>query len=679
MADTPPGEPSEGTTPTTPDEVTSALDALRVQISSLDASLIELLAQRRELAVRVAQTKATSGRAIRDQEREEDLLVRLIEQGKAHGLDAPYVTGVFHLIIDDSVRLQQARLVEGSDPSAKAPNLRVAFQGDTGSYSQVAVQQHFANQADRLAFLGFDAFSQAIEAVESGVADCAMLPIENTTSGGINEVYDLLMHTPLSVIGEETLEIDHCLLAPPGASVESLERVYAHPQGFAQCSHFVAGLRHCRLESVETAEAVRRAAQEPQQRAAAIASRQAGERYGLEPLEVSIANQRENVTRFLCVARQARPVPLPIACKTSLVMATADTAGSLVEALTLFRDAGISMCKLESRPIMGNPWEEMFYVDVEGNVDAPAMRETLQRLSQVTRYLKVLGCYPSHQIRATNVAPERWVGTDAAPTVQAAPAAGAAGLPTLVPVRVGAATVGEQRFVVMAGPMHVDSADDAAYAARQAAQAGAGALVTGLTDSGLAVDAQRWRRQLQWLADAARATSLPLVATVLRVEQVAEAAAAADALRIDGRHMEHLDLLRAVGRTARPVIITRGRSASIKELIRALNILRNEGNRQVMLCEAGVGALDDTAQATLDLGAVARLRHETGCPMLIEPGPALGVTAALATPLLAAGKAAGAHGCLIAVNTGRDDDTSGSTQALPSEQFSQVVAQVLKR
>ncbi|MEO0422327.1 MAG: chorismate mutase [Pseudomonadota bacterium] len=659
--------------PPTPD----ALTGLRDEITALDSSLIELLARRRELAVGIAQTKATSGRAIRDQEREEDLLVRLIERGKSHGLDAPYVTRVFHLIIDDSVRLQQSRLVESNDPAVDAPSIRVAFQGDTGSYSQVAVQQHFASRADRLVFLGFDAFSQAVEAVESGAADYAMLPIENTTSGGINEVYDLLMHTPLNVIGEETLQIDHCLLAPPGTSLESLDRIYAHPQGFAQCSQFVAGLRHCRQESLETAEAVRRAAQDTDKRAGAIASRQAGERYGLVPLATNIANQRENVTRFLCVARQARAVPLPIACKTSLVMATADTAGSLVEALTLFRDAGLSMCKLESRPIMGNPWEEMFYVDVEGNVDAPAMRETLRRLARVTRYLKVLGCYPSHQIRATPVAPERWVGSE--------PAATSAGHSSTVPatesahlvsVRIGPMTVDAQRFAIMAGPAQETTQQTALREAEQAAQAGASALVSGLQDNALAVDAQRWRRQLQWLAEAARATRLPLVATVMRVEHVAEAAAAADALRLDGRHMEHLDLLRAVGRTARPVILTRGRSSSMRELLRALNILRTEGNRQVLLCEAGAAAADDATQPTLDLGTVARLRHETDCPVLIDPGAALGGTAALATPLLAAGKAAGANGCLIAL---KGDGAESEAPTLTRAHFADVVAQVLRR
>ncbi|MEM9384723.1 MAG: chorismate mutase [Pseudomonadota bacterium] len=675
MADKPPGD-GDGTAPVVSG---SALDALRDEITTLDSSLIELLARRRELAVRVAQTKASSGRAVRDQEREEDLLVGLIERGRFHGLDAPYVTRVFHLIIDDSVRLQQARLVESNDPAVDAPSIRVAFQGDTGSYSQVAVQQHFASRADRLLFLGFDAFSQAVEAVESGSADYAMLPIENTTSGGINEVYDLLMHTPLSVIGEETLQIDHCLLAAPGATIESLDRIYAHPQGFAQCSKFVSSLRHCRQESLETAEAVRRAAQETDHRAGAIASRQAGERYGLVPLATNIANQRENVTRFLCVARQARSVPLPIACKTSLVMATADTAGSLVEALSLFRDAGLSMCKLESRPIMGNPWEEMFYVDVEANVDAPAMRETLQRLARVTRYLKVLGCYASHQIRATAIAPERWVGGAEAPVAvtevaSAAPESQGA----IVPVRIGALTVDDERFAIMASPAHTNSKSAAATEAEHAAQAGASALVSGLQDNALTVDAQRWRRQLQWLAEAARATRLPLIATVMRVEHVAEAAAAADALRLDGRHMEHLDLLRAVGRTARPVVLTRGRGSSIRELLRALNILRTEGNRQVMLCEAGIGAIDDATQTTLDLGAVARLRHETNCPMLIDPGSALGTTASLAMPLLAAGKAVGANGCLIALGAG-DATNESETPTLSSEHFAKVVAQVLQR
>jgi chorismate mutase/prephenate dehydratase len=684
---------------------TTTLARLRQQITAVDTAVIDLLARRRDLAREVAQTKAGDGRSVRDQGREQDLLVSLIERGREVGLDAHYVTRVFHTVIDDSIKLQQAMLVEHSNPE-QARALRIAFQGDKGSYSHVAIRQHFASRLDAVVYVGFDSFAEVIEAVESGTADYAMLPIENTTSGGINEVYDLLMHTPLSVIGEETVAIDHCLLGHPGSRVEALVRVYAHPQGFAQCSRYVSGLRHCRLESLETAEAVRRAAADTEHRSAAIASEQAGELYGLTVLARNIANQRENVTRFLCVGPRRRSVPLQIACKSSLVMATSDQPGSLVAALQLFRDADISIAKLESRPIIGNPWEEMFYVDVEANVDAPAMRDTLEKLTHVTRYLKVLGCYPTTNIPVTEVDPEHWIdqpgqvpaavphpasgdgdadtsGVGQQPPGQQAVAAGTAapaGGRSPVVIRLRGARVGQDPFTFVVGPHRWSSRSALLASARAAAGVGARVLALGLHGTALDVSPERWREALDWLRDAARDASVATLVTVSRPEQVALASDTVDGLRIASGHMENVPLLQAAGRTTRPVLLTRGAMSSLDELLRAAAIITAEGNRQVMLCEAGISTFESATRATLDLGAVAVLRQRTALPVLIEPMPALG-DAALAAPLVGAARAAGAAGCVLCADLEgsrheeADDVVTGTESVLSREAVAAIVAQ----
>ena len=139
---------------------------------------------------------------------------------------------------------------------------------------------------------------------------------------------------------------------------------------------------------------------------AAIASEEAARMQGLHVLKRDIANQSENYTRFLVIAKKERPVDPKIPCRTSLVMATGQKPGALVEALLVFREHGLAMSKLESRPIPGNPWEEMFYVDFEGNTADPDVDAALDDLRRVTRFLKVLGCYPAHDLPRTELSPQ---------------------------------------------------------------------------------------------------------------------------------------------------------------------------------------------------------------------------------------------------------------------------------
>ncbi|MBZ9612083.1 chorismate mutase [Rheinheimera maricola] len=379
------------------------LDEIRHAISDTDQQLLVLLSKRRQLALAVADAKLAQNKPIRDQKREQELLVSLIGQGKPLGLDAQYVTRLYHVIIEDSVLQQQAK-IQGQLNGTNSPAVRVAFLGGQGSYSYWATQKYFTRRAERIIEQGCDSFNEIVQAVETGHADYALLPIENTSSGSINEVYDILQHTRLSIVGELTHPIAHCLLGLPDTDLSKIRQVCAHPQVIAQCSQFLQGLSQVKIEYCDSSsDAFNRIKQQKDPTVVAIGGEEGGQLYGLEVLTRDLANQKDNVSRFIVVARKPVTVAKAIPAKTTFIMYTGQQPGALVDALLVLKQHGISMGKLESRPINGNPWEEMFYVDVFANLNDYAMTRALEELNKITKFIKVLGCYPSEDIEPTQV------------------------------------------------------------------------------------------------------------------------------------------------------------------------------------------------------------------------------------------------------------------------------------
>ncbi|MCP1439936.1 chorismate mutase/prephenate dehydratase [Erwinia persicina] len=371
---------------------------LREKISALDEQLLSLLANRRALAIEVAKAKMATHRPVRDIDRERDLLEHLVTLGKAHQLDAHYITRLFQLVIEDSVLTQQALLQKHLNQTS-AQSARIAFLGPKGSYSHLASRNYAARHFDRFIECGCLNFRDIFNQVETGQADYAVLPIENTSSGSINEVYDLLQQTSLSLVGEMTLPIDHCVLVTGSTDLQQIETVYSHPQPFQQCSEFIHRYPHWKIEYTEsTAAAMEQVAALNSPKVAALGSQAGGELYNLQVLERNLANQQQNITRFVILARKPIEVTLQVPAKTTLIMATGQQAGALVEALLVLRQHNLVMSKLESRPINGNPWEEMFYIDFQGNLRSEEVQQALRELAPITRSLKVLGCYPSENV-----------------------------------------------------------------------------------------------------------------------------------------------------------------------------------------------------------------------------------------------------------------------------------------
>lgn len=379
---------------------TNPLLSLRDKINKLDKTLLELIAQRRQLSTQVIHTKIEANIPVRDIDRERSLIRALINEGKDYHLDDIFIKRLYQLIIEDSVLLQQKILQEKLNLST-ITTAKVAFLGPKGSYSHSAARRYASTHLDEMIELSCSTFKEIFEQVENNAVDYGILPIENSSSGSINEVYDLLQKTNLHIIGELSLPIDHCVLAIQNSQLEQIDTIYSHPQPFQQCSNFLENYPHWKIIYCDsTSSAMETVAKLNQPNVAAMGNKDGGELYGLQVLEHNFANQKENITRFIVLARQPIEVSDQIPAKTTILMKTGQQAGALVDALSVLRNHNIVMTKLESRPIHGMPWEEMFYIDLQGNIHSYEMQTALKELASMTLYTKVLGCYPSDSIVA---------------------------------------------------------------------------------------------------------------------------------------------------------------------------------------------------------------------------------------------------------------------------------------
>lgn len=377
------------------------LSDIRTQISQLDRNLLKLLAERHRLAFDVVRSKEITQKPLRDIEREKELLQALVNHAESENyqLDPQYVTQIFQRIIEDSVLTQQNYLQDKLNAQSDE-NVSIAFLGMRGSYSNMASRQFAKKFQANLVELSCNTFTEVFEKVSQGEAKFGVLPLENTTSGSINEVYDLLQHTDLAVVGELAYPIKHCLLTNGNVDLNEIDTIYTHSQPAQQCSQFLAQLNRVHIKYYESSShAMQMVARMNKPNVAAIGNEDGGKLYGLTNIQSDIANQPNNLTRFIVVAKEAVKVSPQVQTKTLLLMTTTQQAGALVDALMVFKMHDIRMMKLESRPIYGKPWEEMFYVELEANIHADNMQQALKELESVTSYFKILGCYPSEIIQ----------------------------------------------------------------------------------------------------------------------------------------------------------------------------------------------------------------------------------------------------------------------------------------
>ncbi|MDE5716188.1 MAG: prephenate dehydratase [Lachnospiraceae bacterium] len=370
---------------------------LRGQLDRIDEKIVALYEERMAISSQVADYKIETGKKVFDREREEEKLkkVRSLTHDpfNAHG-----VQELFEQIMSMSRKLQYKKLVEagalGRLPFIGVDRLetehaRVVFQGAEGSYSQMAMFRYFGEQVKSF---HVETFRDAMSAIEEGSADFAVLPIENSTAGIVSEIYDLLAEFENYIVGEQIIEIEHCLLGVPGTSISQIKTVYSHPQSLMQSARYLNEHEDWRQVSLKNnAFAARRVSEEGDKTQAAIASAQAAEIYGLEILEQGVNQSDTNSTRFIIVTNQK--IFRKDAGKISICLEVPHESGSLYHMLSHFIYNNLNMTKIESRPIEDRNWEYRFFIDFEGNFADGAVKNALRGLRDEARNLRILGNY----------------------------------------------------------------------------------------------------------------------------------------------------------------------------------------------------------------------------------------------------------------------------------------------
>ncbi|WP_076542589.1 chorismate mutase [Shewanella sp. UCD-KL21] len=598
------------------------LSQTREQITSLDKDLLALLAKRRELSLDVARSKEVDVRPIRDTQREKELLERLVQQGREQGLDAHFVISLYQSIIEDSVLNQQAFLHGRANPEIQQQQSTIAYLGARGSYSYLAASRFCLRRQVEMIDLGCQSFDEIINSVELGHADLGFLPIENTSSGSINEVYDVLQHTSLSIVGETTIEVGHCLLTKNNAELEQIKTVFAHPQPISQCSQWLSQHPNLTLAYCSSsAEAMQQVIDADDDSVAAIGSAEGGALYQLSATEKGLANQKINQSRFIVVARKAVAVPSQLPAKTTLIMATGQKPGALVEALLVLKAHNINMSKLESRPIPGTPWEEMFYLDVDENLANHDMQQALKELERLTRFIKVLGCYPCETVKPTQLNSSQLViepNSSKAPNKTAsdnldAPKHSKLYRQEQTIIETKHCAIGEKDLVALQQMTLTDTDDLFAAKVKQVKESGyQGVLLQALSTDNLSP------LSLKNYSHIVEQAGLFSAIEVDSVSSFDIAVKSADMVYLAGKAMFDKELLDAAGAISKPVLLERNTMASTSDWLTAADRVLTTGNQQLILVEAGIRSFTNPEQLSLDLAGLIAIKHQCHLPVIVN-------------------------------------------------------------
>ncbi|MEQ3725591.1 prephenate dehydratase [Alcanivorax sp.] len=356
--------------------MTDNLDTLRSQIDELDQQLQDLLNERATLAHKVAKVKtATDPNPVFYRPEREAQVLRRVKERNQGPLDGETMARFFREVMSACLALEQ--------------RMKVAFLGPEGTFTQQAALKHFGHAVESLPLGAID---EVFREVESGAANYGVVPVENSTEGVVNHTLDTFMTSSLKICGEVELRIHHHLLAGEHTRQDKVTRVYSHQQTLAQCRQWLdahmPGVERIAVSS--NAEAARRLKDE--WNALAIAGEMAEELYGLTAVQRNIEDRPDNTTRFIIIGRQDTPAS---GCdKTSLMISGKNRPGLLYEVLSPFRDEGINLTRLESRPSRTANWSYVFFVDCEGHKEDATLQAVLDKLEAAGNTIKLLGSYP---------------------------------------------------------------------------------------------------------------------------------------------------------------------------------------------------------------------------------------------------------------------------------------------
>ncbi len=371
---------------------------LRGEIDRIDDQLLQLFCARMEISAQVADYKRERGLPIYAPAREREILQNAAR--KAGPELAGYARNLYSTILElsrgyqakrngkETALFRQITAAIQQTPKLFPREAMVACQGVEGAYSQLACEKIFPNPM----ILYFKNFEGVFSAIEQGMCQYGVLPIENSTAGSVNQVYDLMIQHNFSIVRTFRLKVDHNLLVNPGTRLEDVREIYSHQQAISQCAHFLDGLSGVNVKAVEnTAAAAQMVASSGRRDVAALSSRSCAQLYGLENIAPSIQDKGNNRTRFICISKNLEIYPG--ADKTSIMMILPHKPGALYKVLSRMYTLGINVTKLESRPLPDREFEFMFYFDLETSIYSQEFVELMCELDDFCEEFKYLGSY----------------------------------------------------------------------------------------------------------------------------------------------------------------------------------------------------------------------------------------------------------------------------------------------
>ncbi|MBC2456283.1 prephenate dehydratase [Clostridium beijerinckii] len=374
----------------------AAIDDYRNKIDEIDKEITRLFEERMDIVIKVGEYKKQNNLPVFNKAREDEVIEKNIgylnNKDYAEGLKQFFINimNISKDLEDKEVKedIRVTTIDKFEEKNAKS-DIKVGFYGVAGSFSEEAMIKHFGKKDDAKAY---DEFEDVFLAVKNGEIDCGVLPIENSSTGAISQVYDLLYKYGFYIVGEECIKIDQNLIGIKGTKLDNVKEVYSHPQGFEQSTDFLKEYSNWKkIPFHSTADSVKLVSDLQDMSKVAIASKRAADIYNLSIIKENINNRRENSTRFIVISKE---LELNNSCdKVSVVFSLEHKAGTLYKLLRHFAENNINMMKIESRPMENGAWKYFLYVDFEGNLENEQVKKALNLIEQSSAYFKLIGGY----------------------------------------------------------------------------------------------------------------------------------------------------------------------------------------------------------------------------------------------------------------------------------------------
>ena len=374
------------------------LEELRLKIDEVDDKLVKIVAERMDVAAEIAEYKKQNGVPVLNSKREREKLADVAS--KSRDDLKGYMQSLYSLMFDLSRSYQKKIIAKDTElyasikeaientPKVFPANATVACQGVEGAYSQIACERIFKTPS----IVYLNTFEGVFSAVDKGLCEYAVLPIENSTAGSVKQVYDLMISHNFNIVKSVRVKVDHNLLAKKGTKLSDVKEIISHEQAISQCSEFLKKLDGVKITCVEnTAVAAQTVAESDRQDLAALSSYNCAELYGLSCIEANVQDKGNNYTRFICISK--KPEVYPGADRTSIMVVLPHKPGALYKVLSRFYTLGIDLIKLESRPMPDRDFEFMFYFDFQTSVYSEEFVQLICELEEVCEQFKYLGSY----------------------------------------------------------------------------------------------------------------------------------------------------------------------------------------------------------------------------------------------------------------------------------------------